>query len=63
MKILAINGKPATGLGDVIEKIAHPIAAALKLPCLDAQTGTLKPESPCAKRRDAMNRMVPFKSS
>ena len=51
---------PARGLGDVIEKLAHPIAVALKLPCLDS-TGTLKPESPCAKRRDAMNRMIPFR--
>ena len=49
-----------TGLGDVIEKLAHPIAAALKLPCLDKDSGTLKPESPCAKRRDALNKAVPF---
>jgi len=42
------------GLGDVIEVFAKPIAKALKLPCLDDQD-RLKPESPCAKRRDALN--------
>lgn len=61
MKFFTNTGTPIRGLGDVVEKLAHPIAVALKLPCLD-QTGTLKPESPCAKRRDALNRAVPFKT-
>lgn len=57
--IIHSNGK-MRGLGDVVERIAHPIAKALHLPCLDKKTDTLRPESTCAKRRDAMNRMVPF---
>jgi len=44
------------GLGDRIERLAKPIAKALRLPCLD-KTGNLKPESGCAKRRDAMNKL------
>jgi hypothetical protein len=51
---------PHTGsirLGDLIERLAKPIAKALALPCLDS-TGQLKPESPCAKRRDALNRLL-----
>jgi len=47
---------PATGLGDIVEKLAKPIAKALGLGCLD-KAGKLKPESGCAKRRDAMNRL------
>lgn len=46
------------GLGDVVERLAKPVAKALGLGCLDAQ-GKLKPESGCAKRRDALNRMFP----
>lgn len=63
MKILSItqNGSSLRGLGDVAEKIAHPVAVALGLPCLDKTTKALRPDSPCAKRRDAMNRMFPFK--
>ena len=55
------KSKPA-GLGDVIERIAKPIARALKLNCLDG-ADELKPESPCAKRRNALNRAFPFKSA
>jgi hypothetical protein len=51
---------PPKGLGDMIEQLAKPIAKALGLPCLDKDS-QLKPESPCAKRRDALNKMVPFK--
>lgn len=46
------------GIGDIIERLAKPIAKALGLPCLDEKTGGLKPESPCAKRRDALNRLT-----
>ena len=53
--------KPLTGLGDLVEKIAKPIAKALHMPCLDEQH-KLRPESPCAKRRDALNKMLPFKT-
>jgi len=44
------------GLGDIIEILAKPVARALKLSCLDGE-GKLKPESGCAKRRDALNRL------
>lgn len=48
------------GLGDVVEKIAHPIAKAMGLPCIDKETDSLKPESPCAKRRDWLNKNFPM---
>lgn len=47
------------GLGDVVEKIAHPIAKALHLPCVDPVKG-LRPDSPCAKRRDWLNKQFPL---
>jgi hypothetical protein len=46
------------GLGDVVEGLVKPIAKALGLRCLDAE-GKLRPESGCAKRRDALNRVLP----
>ncbi len=48
------------GLGDLIHKIAAPIAKVLKLSCIDKATGKLKPQSPCAKRMERMNNAVPF---
>ena len=42
--------------GDAVEKLAKPIAKALRLPCLK-KDGSLKPESECAKRRDRLNRL------
>lgn len=48
------------GLGDVVAKIATPIARALGLPCVDKVTRELKPNSPCARRRDALNAAAPF---
>lgn len=45
------------GLGDMIHAIAKPIAVALGLPCIDKETKELKPESDCAKRREAMNKI------
>lgn len=44
----------AVGLGDRIERLVKPIAKALRLGCLD-ENGHLKPESPCAKKRDRIN--------
>ncbi len=49
------NAKPF-GLGDLVEKLAKPIAKALKMDCLDEQHH-LKPDSGCAKRRDALNKI------
>jgi hypothetical protein len=43
------------GLGDLVELLAKPIAKALGLPCLDERS-RLRPDSPCAKRRNALNR-------
>jgi len=40
-------------LGNIVEKIAKPIAKALKLPCY--QDGKLKPSSPCGKRKAMLN--------
>jgi len=44
-------------LGDLVEKMAKPIAKALRLDCID-KDGSLKPDSGCAKRRDALNRLT-----
>lgn len=41
-------------LGTRIERAVKPVAMALRLPCLD-RDGQLKPDSPCAKRRDALD--------
>jgi hypothetical protein len=49
------------GAGDLVEALAKPIAKAAGLSCLDAG-GQLRSGSPCAARRDAMNRAVPFRS-
>lgn len=43
-------------IGDAIHKIALPIAKTLKLGCVD-ELGNLKPESPCAKRREWLNNL------
>jgi hypothetical protein len=48
--------KSGLGLGDRIERIVKPIAVALKAPCLDEEK-RLKTESPCAKRRDVLNKL------
>ena len=44
------------GLGDLIERIAKPFARALRLDCIDSD-GKLKATSPCAKRRDKLNKI------
>lgn len=45
------------GLGDLVEKLAKPIARALRLKCLD-ERANLRPESKCAQRRAALNRIM-----
>lgn len=42
-------------LGDTASKIFTPIAGVLGLDCYDPETGDLKPESGCAKRRQQWN--------
>lgn len=55
------SSQPTKGLGDIVERLAKPVAKALNLSCLDA-TNNLRPESPCAKRRDWLNKHTPFKN-
>lgn len=50
--------KLPVGLGDLASKVLTPIARALGLPCVDKQTGQLKPSSPCGKRKAALNSVV-----
>jgi hypothetical protein len=47
-------GLKRAGLGDMVERAAHPLAVALKLPCLDEKQ-QLRPESPCGRRRAKLN--------
>lgn len=42
-------------LGDTIATVATPIARALKMDCIDPETNQLRPESPCAKRKQMLN--------
>jgi len=42
-------------LGDLVAKVATPIARAQNLDCIDKTTGQLKPESGCAQRKAALN--------
>ncbi|MEI6036048.1 MAG: hypothetical protein WCS65_17415 [Verrucomicrobiae bacterium] len=51
--------RPIRGLGDIVEIAARPIAKLLGIPCHD-QAGRLKEGTPCAKRRDALNRAIPL---
>lgn len=53
------TGPLTTGLGDLIGKAATPIARALGMPCVDPETRQLRPESPCAKRKAALNAIIP----
>jgi len=50
--------RPRLGLGDLVERIAKPFARAIGADCLD-EHGALKPDSDCAKRRDALNKVRP----
>jgi hypothetical protein len=55
-------GKPAmAGLGDLVHRVAMPIAKALKLDCVDEKTQQLRKDSPCAKRRERWNKVAPFR--
>ncbi len=45
------------GLGDVVASVATPIARVLHLGCVDNITGLLRPESACAKRKLAFNKI------
>jgi len=45
-------------LGDTVARVATPIARALRLPCIDPATQHLRPESGCAKRKAALNRLT-----
>ncbi len=42
-------------LGDKIARVATPIARVLNLPCIDPVTNELRPESTCAKTKQALN--------
>lgn len=44
------------GLGDIVEQLIKPVAKALNLPCLNEQK-KLRPDSPCAKRRNFLNKI------
>jgi len=50
--------RPRPGLGDLVSKIATPIARALNWDCIDPATKDLKPDSGCAGRRDALNALT-----
>lgn len=50
-------GSRPRGLGDLVEAMVHGLAVALDLSCLDDSKQSLRPESPCAKRRDKLNRL------
>lgn len=47
------------GLGDVVAKVATPIAKALSLPCIDPETKAVKSNSPCDQKKNALNRVLP----
>lgn len=51
------GSKKSLGLGDRVEKLAKPIARVVNSKCLDKETDQLKPQSPCAKRRDGLNKV------
>ncbi len=53
--LVAPAPRPQTGLGDVVAKVAEPVAAAM-----DKLTGSkLVGCQPCAQRRDTLNRFIP----
>lgn len=43
-------------LGDIVERLAKPIAIALSMKCID-ENGQLKPDSGCAKRKAYLNEL------
>lgn len=48
------------GLGDLVAKVATPIARVIGADCIDKRTNQLKTESDCAKRQAKLNAAVPF---
>jgi len=48
---VAVDPAPMRGLGDLVAKIADPIAKTI---------GLNKSQCGCQKRQDALNRLVPF---
>ena len=42
-------------IGSTISKIATPIAGLFNMPCVDPVTGSLRPDSPCARVRDDLD--------
>lgn len=47
------------GLGDAIAAVATPIAKVFKMGCIDPATKQLRPDSGCAKRKAALNKIIP----
>lgn len=57
--IRKVSASKYRGLGDVVAAVAQPVAAAI-----DRIAGTnIKSCGGCAKRREAMNAMLPFSSN
>ena len=52
------HGVCGMGLGDLISAVAKIPARALGMKCL-SKDGSLKPESPCGKRKQRLNDLTP----
>lgn len=66
-RILHLQGGPLhcclnrpRGLGDVVAKVATPIARVIGMNCIDPATRQLKPDSGCSKRQRMLNDLAPF---
>lgn len=55
---IAETEEERAGLGTMLEKLIGMIPGVKKLPCYGPD-GRLKPQSECAKRRDALDRLLP----
>lgn len=51
-------GRHKMGLGDLVGLFATPVARILKMGCIDPATNDLRPESKCAKRKRAINKLT-----
>lgn len=49
------------GFGDLVSFVATPIAKAIGMPCVDKKTGRLREDSGCAKRKNALNKLIPLR--
>jgi hypothetical protein len=50
------NPSAKIGLGDLVHRVAGPIGRAIRWPCMKGDgSNDLKPGSPCAKAREALN--------